>query len=227
MKSRMSADAEKPSGSCVRKRKIRQPHRPVRKLKAQAVPALAAPALGDATALQHEMRQAALLQAMTHGEPGLAAADDQGLDAFNRHRRRTLLTAVFVLTRLLARSGATSLENAMARGGADDPAPERGEVALLGPEGAIDQVPAHALRHAERERRHQPPGGEVVVDIGPDAHRDARARRRRPAAPGRKLKLRSARGDARDAGGLQPQRPVVRTNARRAAGSAPSDRRGV
>ena len=59
--------------------------------------------------------------------------------------------------------------------GTDDPAAERGKVALLGVETAIEQVPAHALRHAELERRDQPSGGEVVVDIGPDAHRDAEA----------------------------------------------------
>src|SRR5882724_4550205 len=61
------------------------------------------------------------------------------------------------------------------RRGAHDPAPERGEIALLGAKTAIDQVPAHALRHAERKRRDQPPGGEVVVDIGADAHGDAEA----------------------------------------------------
>ena len=32
--------------------------------------------------------------------------------------------------------------------GADDPAPERGEIALPGAEAAIDQIPAHAFRHA-------------------------------------------------------------------------------
>src|SRR4029077_21074923 len=31
----------------------------------------------------------------------------------------------------------------------DDPAPERGKVALAGLEAAIEQVPAHALRHGE------------------------------------------------------------------------------
>ena len=54
-----------------------------------------------------------------------------------------------------------------------DPATERGEVALFGLKAAIDQVPAHAFGDGERERRHQPPRGEVVVDIGPDAHGDA------------------------------------------------------
>ena len=46
-------------------------------------------------ALQHEMRQSALLQAMTHGQAGLAAADHQGMDAFGRHQRRAFLTAGF------------------------------------------------------------------------------------------------------------------------------------
>src|SRR5215475_13165038 len=56
------------------------------------------------------------------------------------------------------------------RRGAHDPAPEGGEVALLGAKTAIDQVPAHALGDAERKRRDQPSGGEIVVDIGADAH---------------------------------------------------------
>ena len=60
------------------------------------------------------------------------------------------------------------------------------------------------------ERRHQPAGGEVVVDIGPDAHGDAE-----PVGGGLQglaviLQLRSARGDARDAGAFQPKRPIVR-----------------
>src|SRR5579859_5507190 len=56
---------------------------------------------------------------------------------------------------------------------ANNPAAERGEIALLDLKAAIDQIPAHALRHRQRERRRQPSGGEVVVDIGPDAHGDA------------------------------------------------------
>src|SRR5579871_2323859 len=58
-------------------------------------------------------------------------------------------------------------------GGAHDPAAERSKIALLGLEAAIDQVPAHALGHREREWRDQPPGRKVVVDIGADAHGNA------------------------------------------------------
>ena len=110
------------------------------------------------------------------------------------------------------------------RGGAHDPAAEGGEVALLGPERAIDQVPAHALGHRQRKRRDQPAGGEVVVDIGADAHGDAE-----PVDGGLQrlaveLELRSARGDAADARGLQPGRPVVRRMRDAQAGSAPSGR---
>src|SRR6266478_2737476 len=47
-------------GVRVRKGKIRQPHRPVRKLKPQPVPTLASPALGDAAALQDQMRKSVL-----------------------------------------------------------------------------------------------------------------------------------------------------------------------
>jgi hypothetical protein len=49
------------------------------------------------------------------------------------------------------------------RGGADDPAPERAEVAPS-VEAVIDQIPSHALRHRQCERRGQPSGGEVVID---------------------------------------------------------------
>ena len=69
----------------VRKRKVRQPHRPVRKLEFQPVPALAAPALGDPMALEHEVRKPALLQPVAHHQPGLAAADHQRFDFFIRH----------------------------------------------------------------------------------------------------------------------------------------------
>jgi trimethylamine:corrinoid methyltransferase-like protein len=43
------------------------------------------PAFGDPLPLQHEMGEAALLQPVAHHEPGLAAADDERLDVFNRH----------------------------------------------------------------------------------------------------------------------------------------------
>src|SRR5437764_135186 len=59
------------------------------------------------------------------------------------------------------------------RRGTNDPAPEACEIALLALEAAIDQIPAHAFRHRQCKRRHQSPGGNVVVDIGPDAHGDA------------------------------------------------------
>src|SRR5580765_8568811 len=58
--------------------------------------------------------------------------------------------------------------------GADDPAPEGGKIALGGAEVAIDQVPA-PLGHGQRKRRDQSSGGEVVVDIGADAHRNPEA----------------------------------------------------
>ena len=189
MYSTISPLAAKPSGIGVRKSKIRQAHRPVGKLKPQTIPAFAAPAFGDPVPLQHEMRTAALLEPMAHHQPGLAAADDEGLDMFSRH-------------------GDDPGEVFAARGGlrrrADDPAPERGEIALFGLKTAIDQIPAHALRHRQGKRRDQPSGGEIVVDIGPDAHGNAE-----PVGGGLQrlaviLKLRPARGDAGDAGGLEP-----------------------
>jgi hypothetical protein len=68
----------------VGKGKVRQSHRPVWKLKAQSVPTLAAPALGDPAALDHEMRQPALPEVVAHRKPRLTAADHQRLDAFSR-----------------------------------------------------------------------------------------------------------------------------------------------
>src|SRR6202011_3990773 len=93
--------------------------------------------------------------------------------------------------------------------GTDDPAPERGEIALLGAEAAIDQVPAHALRDTQRKRRDQPAGGEVVVDIGADAHGDAEAVDRGLQRLAVELELEAARSQACDAGGLQPGRPII------------------
>src|ERR1700742_3169869 len=92
--------------------------------------------------------------------------------------------------------------------GTDDPAAESGEVALLGAVAAIDQVPAHALGYRGREGRNKPAGSEIVVDIGPDAHGDAE-----PVGRGLQrltiiLKLSTACGDAGNAGGFQPERPV-------------------
>ena len=69
----------------VRKRKVRQPHRPVGKLEFQPVPAFAAPALGDPLPLEHEMRKPALLEPMAHHQASLAAADHERLDLFIRH----------------------------------------------------------------------------------------------------------------------------------------------
>src|ERR1700759_3955137 len=97
------------------------------------------------------------------------------------------------------------------RRGADDPAPERREVTLFGPVAAIDQIPAHALGHRGRERSNKPSGGEIVVDIGPDAHGDAE-----PVAGGLQrlavvLEFRAACGNARGAGRLEPERPVLRS----------------
>ena len=48
----------------------------------QRVPALRTPALGDAAALQHDMRHAHQGQVFAHGDAGLASADYQGVDGF-------------------------------------------------------------------------------------------------------------------------------------------------
>src|SRR6266481_9971242 len=90
------------------------------------------------------------------------------------------------------------------RRGVDDPAPECGEIALPGLKTAIDQIPAHALRHRQGKRRDQPSGGEVVVDVRPNAHGDTEPVDRGLQRVAVILKLRPARRHARDAGGLEP-----------------------
>src|ERR1700742_1289943 len=94
-------------------------------------------------------------------------------------------------------------------GGADDPAAEGGEIALLGAEAAIDQVPAHAFRDAQRKRRNKPARDEVIVDIGADAHGDAEPVDSRLQGVAVILKLRAARGDARQASSFQPLGPIL------------------
>src|SRR5262249_38849603 len=75
----------KPVRPFAAERKIRQFHRPVRKLEPEAIPPLAAPAFGNSAALEHEMRTAAPAQHMAHGEPCLSAADNQRLHALGAH----------------------------------------------------------------------------------------------------------------------------------------------
>src|SRR3954452_15603292 len=70
--------------------------------------------------------------------------------------------------------GAAQILSSRFRCGADDPAPECDKIALVALEAASDQIPAHTLRHGQREWCDQPTGGEVIVDIGPNAHGDAK-----------------------------------------------------
>lgn len=46
----------------------------------QRIPATRAPALGDAAALEHEMRYAQLAQVLAHGHAGLTGAHDERID---------------------------------------------------------------------------------------------------------------------------------------------------
>src|ERR1700756_5649549 len=80
--------------------------------------------------------------------------------------------------------------------GAHDPAPECCEIALLALKTAIDQIPAHALWHGERERRDQPSCRKVIVDIGADAHGDAETVGSRLQRLAVILKFGAARGHA-------------------------------
>jgi hypothetical protein len=59
------------------------------------------------------------------------------------------------------------------------------------------------------ERRDQSPGGEVVVDVGPNAHRDTEAVGGGLQRLAVILKFRPARRHPCDPGGFQPARPVV------------------
>src|SRR5215813_2258028 len=87
---------------------------------------------------------------------------------------------------------------------AHDPAAERGKVTLLGAEAAIDQVPAHALGHAQAKGRDQPARGQIVIDIGADAHGDAEPVDRGLQRLAIELEFRPARGEARHLRRLQP-----------------------
>ncbi|MNO84533.1 hypothetical protein D3C76_758760 [compost metagenome] len=63
----------------------------------QRVPAASAPGLGDAVALQHQVRHAKLAQVFAHGHAGLAGADDEGVDfEVVQCHVRALVQAVFV-----------------------------------------------------------------------------------------------------------------------------------
>lgn len=58
-----------------------QADHPRGKLEMKGVPAFAAPALGDAPALEHQVLSPASRQVMAHGEAGLTAADHDRVDA--------------------------------------------------------------------------------------------------------------------------------------------------
>ena len=65
----------------VGERKIRQPHRPIGKLKMQPVPTLRSPAVGNGVAFQHDVGAAELAQPVAHGQPRLPTANNDCVDA--------------------------------------------------------------------------------------------------------------------------------------------------
>ena len=76
-------------------RSARQPVEPVRRQQGQRVPALGAPALSDAPALEHDVPVAGHSEVVAEGQPGLTGPDDDGVDvhvnaprAGGRERRR-------------------------------------------------------------------------------------------------------------------------------------------
>ena len=62
-----------------------QIERPVRTNQPQRVPSLAAPALGDASLLEHDVRPALLGQAGAYGETGLATTNDDDPGRLGTH----------------------------------------------------------------------------------------------------------------------------------------------
>jgi len=76
--------------------------------------------------------------------------------------------------------------------------------------GVVHQIPPASLAHRQRERCDQPPRGEVVIDIGPDAHGDADAIRRRLLRLAVKVEDRAGGAQPRHASPLGPARPVPR-----------------
>jgi hypothetical protein len=52
-------------------------------LESQRVPSLALPALGDAVSFKNDVLSSELAKVITHGEPGLPAADDHRFDLFH------------------------------------------------------------------------------------------------------------------------------------------------
>src|SRR5262245_46483292 len=82
------AAAGKTVGISMLQWEVGQPHRPIGKLEAQALPALASPALGDVATFEHEMRTSAAAQHVAHDETGLTAANNQGFNTLDPHGGR-------------------------------------------------------------------------------------------------------------------------------------------
>jgi hypothetical protein len=71
---------------------VRQPVRPVRREQRERIPALAAPALADTAALEHDVVVPGFREEAAEGKPSLAAADDDRVDRV--HGREANATAV-------------------------------------------------------------------------------------------------------------------------------------
>src|SRR5262249_7350372 len=82
------AAARKAIGIAMRQWEVGQPHRPIRKLKPQALPALASPALSDAASFEHEMRTGVAAHHVAHDETGLTATNNQGFNTLDPHGGR-------------------------------------------------------------------------------------------------------------------------------------------
>src|SRR4029450_13411945 len=66
----------------------RQPVHPPGAVQREAVPPLRAPAVADATLLEHEVIDPARGELTTDAEPGLARADYEAVDAVRGHRAK-------------------------------------------------------------------------------------------------------------------------------------------
>jgi len=133
-------------GVVMWKGKVGQPHRPVGKLEAQAIPAFAAPALGDAVAFEPRDAQ------------GRAASADGSWQARPARRRSRACRRVQLAWRAPFRRpvGSDAARMIQRRNAAKS--------RCLGAKTAIDQVPAHALGTLSGERRDQRQALQAAID---------------------------------------------------------------
>src|SRR5262245_12254606 len=93
--------------------------------------------------------------------------------AVPRHYAAAYGSPAFAGTTTVSQSGASALDIR------HQPFAERDQRCIVLPKRTIDEVPGLPLRHRKLERRDQPAGGEIILDIGPQPNRHADAVDRR------------------------------------------------